>query len=474
MNAALGHTAGAMRLSQLLGPDLKATLEGDPDGLDASALVEALEEFHPEDIAELVSDLEPDVAAKVLRTIPTSYGGQVMERLPTELQVDVMTRLDEGAAVALLSEMSADDRVDLLQELPEAQRVEILAHLERSDPEIAEEVRELQAYDEDTAGGLMTTEFVALPPDLRCDAAIEEVRRLSREGEAETIYYIYVTHYGGLLVGVLSLRDLILADPDQRLDEVMVENVVRVRVADDQERVATTIAKYDLSALPVVNEHGTLVGVVTVDDVVDVVIEEATEDAHLAGGVVPLEDSYFDTSFRALVGKRLIWLVVLFAGQLVTAEVLDRNQATLAAVVSLVAFIPMIIASGGNAGAQSSSLIIRALAVQEVRPADWARVLAREVGIGLVLGLVLALLGFGSAMVLSGAAAALLSAVAATVGLSIVAVILIGVLVGGLLPLGMERVGLDPAVSSTPFIASIIDVVGLLVYLGIARLLLPV
>lgn len=474
MTARLGHTAPAMRLSQLLGPDLKATLEGDPAGVDPAVVVEALEEFHPEDIAELVSDLEPEVAEKVLRSIPAEYAGQVMERLPTELQVDVMTRLDDAASVAVLSEMSADDRVDLLQELPEAQRVELLAHLEKSEPEIAEEVRELQAYGEDTAGGLMTTEFVALPPDMRCDAAIEEIRRLSREGEAETIYYIYVTHYGGLLVGVLSLRDLILADPEQHLDEVMVENVVRVRVTDDQEMVASTIAKYDLSALPVVNEHGTLVGVVTVDDVVDVVIEEATEDAHLAGGVVPLEDSYFETGFGALVGKRLIWLVVLFAGQLVTAEVLDQNQATLAAVVSLVAFIPMIIASGGNAGAQSSSLIIRALAVHEVRPADWGRVLVREVGIGLALGLVIALLGFGSAFVLSETDAALLAAVAATVGLSIVSVILIGVLVGALLPLGMERVGLDPAVSSTPFIASIIDVVGLLVYLGIARVLLPI
>jgi len=457
-----------MRLSQLLGPDLKSALATDPQ-----AVVEALEEFHPEDIAETVGEMEPEEAAEMLGAVPATYAGDVLERLSMDAQLAIVEALGVDGAVPILSEMSPDDRVDLFQELPEEQAAAYLARLERSEPEAAEEVRELGAYPEDSAGGLMTTEVVTLPPDMKAAAAIEEVRRLSREEEAETIYYIYVTAYGDQLVGVLSLRDLILADPDQALEDVMVENVVRVEATDDQEVVADTIAKYDLSAVPVVDDMGTMLGVVTVDDVFDVVIEEATEDAQLQAGVVPLEDSYFETGFGALVGKRLIWLVLLFLGQLVTAEVLDQNKTTLAAVVSLVAFIPMIIASGGNAGGQSASLIIRALAVGEVMPRDWLRVMGRELAIGFALGVIIGVMGFGSSLFIAGETGEMLWRVAATVSLSIVAVVLGGALVGAILPLGMQRVGLDPAVSSTPFIASIVDVLGLLLYLMIARMLLP-
>jgi magnesium transporter len=459
----------AMRLAQILGPDLKNALETDPQ-----AVVEALDEFHPEDIAETLGEMEPGEAAHLLQTVPASYGGDVFERLSMELQISILETLGPADAVPLLSEMSPDDRVDLFQELPEDQAAELLARLEQSEPEAAEEVRELGAYPEDTAGGLMTTEVVTLPPEMQAAAAIEEIRRLSREQEAETIYYIYVTAYGDKLVGVLSLRDLILAEPTQTLEDVMVANVVRVLATDDQELVADTIAKYDLSAIPVVDDKGTMLGVVTVDDVFDVVIEEATEDAQLQAGVVPLEDSYFETGFFALVGKRLIWLVVLFLGQLVTAEVLDQNEATLAAVVSLVAFIPMIIASGGNAGGQSASLIIRALAVGEVQPRDWVKVMGRELAIGLALGAIIGVMGFGSSMLVSGEAGEMMWRVAATVALSIVGVVVGGAMVGAILPLGMQRVGLDPAVSSTPFIASVVDVLGLLFYLFTARLLLPI
>jgi magnesium transporter len=250
----------------------------------------------------------------------------------------------------------------------------------------------------------------------------------------------------------------------------MFENVVAVRDTDDQEVVAQTIAKYDLAAVPVTDDHGRLVGVVTVDDVVDVVIEEATEDAHLMGAVTPVEESYLDTPLGVMFRSRVIWLIVLFVGGLVTATVMERYEVTLQAVIALAVFVPLIISSGGNAGSQSASLVIRALAVQDVKPEDWLRVLRRETVTAVSLGLVLAALGFARVYLLGGGPDPI--PMALTVSLSILAVVLVGSLVGSLLPIFIQRVGLDPAVSSTPFIASLVDVVGLIIYLSMARWIL--
>lgn len=454
-----------MRLANLLGPDLKATLATEPE-----AIREALDEFHPEDIAEILDDVPAEDAAALMRVLPDEAAAEVLERLRPERQVEVLEKLGVERAVPLLGEMSPDDRVDLVQQLPDDLEAELLEKLEREEPEAFEEVLELRGYEEDTAGGLMTTEFVSLPPDKKVWEAIEELRRLSREEEVETIYVIYVLAYGDKLVGVVSLRDLILADPGQTLEEVMTENVVRVNPGDDQERVAETMARYDLSTLPVVDDHGRMLGVVTVDDVFDVVIEEATEDAQMMGGVVPLEDSYFQTGFFTFIRKRAAWLIVLFLGQLVTANVIEQHETTLGAMVGLVLFIPAIISTGGNSGAQSSTLIIRALAVGELTPADWWRVMGRELGIGIALGVVLGGIGFIRATFVDDAGSARLLAI--TVAASIVAIVTVGTLMGSLLPLGIKRLGMDPAVSSTPFIASLVDVIGLSIYFGVANLIL--
>lgn len=451
----------AMRLANLLGPDLQSALETDP-----SAVRDMLEEFHPEDIAEIVGELPPEQAASLMRLMPNDMAAEMLSRLSAERQVEVFEKLGVEEGTPVLSEMWADDRVDLVQELPEELKTSVLDKLDEFHPEAAEETRELEAYGEETAGGLMTPEFVALAPDTKVWQAIEEVRRLSRENEVETIYYIYVVAFGKL-VGVLSLRDLILADPGNELGDIMRENVVRVRTKDDQEIVAEMIAKYDLNAVPVVSEHGQLLGVVTVDDVVDVVIEEATEDAQMMGGVVPLEDSYFQTDFVTFVKKRLTWLVVLFFGQLLTATVMEEAEHTLQIVSGLIIFIPLIIATGGNSGSQSSSLIIRALAVGELEPKAWFRVFRRELAMGITLGLLLGAIGFGRAVFAGDGGFSV--PLALSVSISIVCVVTIGTLMGSLLPMGMERLGLDPAVSSTPFIASLVDVLGLMVYFGVAQ-----
>lgn len=453
-----------MRLATLLGPDLKVAIANDPE-----SLTEALEEFHPEDIAEIVEDLSLDDTLALLRALPDEMAAGVVERLPTEVQTGILERLPTREAADLLSEMSPDDRADVVQELDEGRASELMAHLEEHEPEVADEVRELSAYPEDVAGGLMTPDVIALPPDMKIWQAIEEARRLSREGEVETLSYLYVV-YGQKLVGVLSLRDLILSDPGETLNEVMTENVVTVRATDDQEEVARTMAKYDFNALPVVDDHGNLLGVVTVDDVVDVVIEEATEDAHLMGAVTPMEEGYFDVGLFNLFRSRVVWLMLLFVGGFLTATVMEQFEGELGAAIQLAVFIPLIISAGGNAGSQSASLMIRALAIGEVHPSDWLKVLSREAVTSLALGLVLGVLGFGRAFLTGEAGEAFPLAI--TISLATLAVVVVGSMVGSLLPILIQRLGFDPAVSSTPFIASLVDVVGLLIYFAIANLVL--
>ena len=446
-----------MRLATLLGPDLKA-MTADPE-----ALSEAFEEFHPEDVAELLEDLPESDVVQLLEALPTEIGADVIERLTPERQLVVLRGVKEEAAAELLTEMDPDDRADFFEELEEKEAETFLASLH---PEIVEETQELLGWGPETAGGLMTTDYVGLPPETKVWEAIDEVRRLSKEGNAETVSYIYVVGFGDKLLGVVSLRDLILTDPGQELADIMAEKVMHVEPTDDQEEVARVIARYDLTAVPVVDDLEGLLGVVTIDDVVDVVVDEATEDQHKMGGVVPLEDSYFSTGLLENMWKRGAWLIVLFLGQLLTATVMEANDDVLRATMELAVFIPLIIASGGNAGSQSATLIIRAMALEQARPGDWLKVFGRELGIGVGLGLILGGMGFARAWFAGEMVAPFQLATA--VGTSILAIVALSTVVGSLLPMLIQRVGLDPAVSSTPFIASVVDVLGLIVYFGLA------
>jgi len=455
-----------MRLAPLIGPDLQDAIALGPE-----AVREAVSEIHAEDIAELLEDLSAREAITLVRALPNETAADVVERLSAPRQVLIFNAIDTGRAVELLSEMDPDDRVDLLQELEEDDARVLLAALERREPEVAEEVRELVQYEPETAGGLMTTEFAALPPETKVWEAMAAARQFGRD-VAEMLYYIYVCRPSGELLGVVSLRDLILSEPGQALSEIMTENVLYVSAFDEQEKVAHAIARYDLGALPVVDQMSRMLGVVTIDDVVDVVIEEATKDAQKMGGVVPLEDSYFQTGWTELVWKRGSWLVLLFLAQLLTATVIRNNRHILEATVELVIFIPLIMSTGGNAGSQSASLIIRAMTLGELKPEDWARVLARELVIGLSLGIILGLMGFTRGLI-SGETVAP-AAIATAVGMSVLAIVTMSTIIGSLLPLLIRRAGLDPAASSTPFIASIVDIMGLLVYFGVAHLVLDV
>lgn len=461
----LRDNSAAMRVGRLIGPDLSAMLEADPEDV-----LEAVGDIHAEDLAEIVEAMPQADALQLLRLLPNERAADIVERLSPELQVEIVQRLGSADAIEILAEMDRDDAVDVVQELQAEQAQSLLAELEKAEPEAADEIRVLVHHGKETAGGLMTTEFVALVPETKVWEAIEEVRRQARELDVETIYYIYVCHYGSQLLGVVSLRELILSDPAQTLAEIMNTKVLHVELQDDQEIVAQLMARYDLNAIPVVDDHGRMVGVVTVDDVVDVVISEATEDVQKMGGVVPLEDPYFDTGWLSFVWKRGAWLVLLFLGQLLTATVMEQHQGTLRQVVALSFFIPLIIASGGNAGSQSSTLIIRAMAVGEVAPKDWLRVFVRELAVGAALGIVLGAMGFARASLVGEMVDPF--DLALVVGASILSIVVLSTVVGSLLPIAIRRIGLDPAVSSTPFIASVVDVLGLIVYFTFAGLLL--
>lgn len=444
-------------------PDLLNQLENEPD-----QLREVMDEFHLEDIADAIEDMGEEKIATLVSVLPPAMGAEMLERMSDEAGAEIIGKLDVDDAAALLTEMASDDRADLMQELPESLRDQILASIEETEPAVAEDMRVLAAYGEDTAGGIMTTDYVALWPELSVEQAIAELRRTAHERLFETIYYIYVVAYERL-VGVLSLRDLILSAPEKPISSVMTDNVVRVHPSTDQEQVASTMAKYDLSAIPVVDDQGHMLGVVTIDDVVDVVIEEATEDAQRMGGVSPIEDSYLDTDFAMFFRKRIMWLVVLFVGELLTASVMDHYQAQLSLLIDLVIFVPLIISSGGNSGSQSSALIIRALAVGELKPSDWWHVFRRELGMGVVLGSCLGVLGFTRAYFGSSELPPLQMGL--TVGAAVIAVVTLGTVVGSVLPLMIKRLGLDPAVSSTPFVASLVDVLGLALYFSTARVI---
>lgn len=421
----------------------------------------AVENLHPADIADIAQNLDAGQTAGLIAGLDLGTGIEVFEHLPPERQLEVIETMGRKRLVEILDGMSPDDRADLVRALPEGTveaLLPLLAQAERND------VRRLIAYPEETAGSVMTTEYASLGADVTVEQALAELRKVAPD--RETIYYVYVTDAERRLRGVLSLRDILTAPPRKTLKDIMTEKPIAVRVDEDREQVARVFAKYDLTAVPVVEPEGRLVGLITVDDVIDILEAEQTEDVHRLGAVQPLGASYLTAHPWELIRKRAIWLVLLSFAGLLTSAVLEGFHGSVAA-VEIVFFVPLIIASAGNSGSQSAMLVTRALAVGDVRPRDFARVLVRETGVAVALGAILAVIGAGR--VLGGGMA---SGVAVVVGMSLVAVVLFGSLLGAVLPLLLWRVGIDPAVASSPFVASVADVVGCLVYFGIAALVL--
>jgi magnesium transporter len=449
-----------MRFANLIGPELHQLLKEDPDQVH-----ELLEEIHDEDLADLIAELPDDEAAEILARLPTEEAAPIFERLDDERQVAIGTELGPESIAQIAVEMSSDERADLIRELPEEVGGQVLASLEQIDPQIAEDVEELAHWPERSAGGLMTTDYISVTPTM----TVSDVIRLIREqgGRAETIYYVYALSSSKRLDGIASVRDLLLADPQQSLSEILTANIVTVPPEMDQEDVAKRLAKYDLGAIPVVDGKGTLHGVITVDDIIDVLTEEQTEDVQRLAGVEPLEAGYFQTAFWTFIRKRATWLIILFVEEFFTGSALRHYDEVLQAVAKLSYYIPLLLSAGGNSGAQSSSLIIRGLAVGEVKPADWSRIIGRELGQGVVLGALLAAVGVARALMWGDGIR-----FAGVLGATLVGIVVMGCVVGSMLPLGLRRIGFDPATSSIPFIASLVDVLGIILYFNIAKALL--
>jgi magnesium transporter len=423
-----------------------------------------LERLRPYDRAEVVRRLETAEQVRLFAVLPTVLAADIFQELEREEQLQLLMAVGAEKAASILNEMSSDDAADLLAELEFEHRRELLSLLPLEE---ADELRSLLGYPEQSAGGIMTTELVDFPAHLTVQEAFEELRRVSQE--AETIYYVYVVDREKHLVGVVSVRDLILAEPGTRLEEIMIRDVVFARVDDDQEEVARMIERYDLLAVPVVDRRGVLVGIVTVDDVIDVITGEATEDisrlSALSGPVFGVDDLRVGTV--AAVRKRLPWLVSLLFIGLIAGNIIAQFEETLEAVVILAVFIPMIADMAGNTGTQSLAVVVRGLALGKFRAGQVWRLLRREAGVGMILGAV------------NGIAIALIAgwwqksvALGFVIGFSLWFTLIVATLVGAIVPLILNRFRIDPAVASGPFITTVNDIVGLTIYFSTATALM--
>lgn len=434
-------------------------------------LREVLADLPTADIADILADLEPDEAAIAFRFLPRDLAGDVFAYVDPDLQERLIGTLGATAAVRVVEAMSPDDRARLLDELPPEVAQRLIASL---DPEQRRETQAILGYPPKSVGRLMTPDYVRIRPEWTIARALDHIRRHGRD--AETINMVYVIDDAGALIDDVRLRQLLLAEPDQTVESIMTRSFVALRADQAQEEAVRTMAKYDRSALPVVDSRGVLVGIVTHDDVADVAEQEATEDIQKLGAVQAFDEPYSQVSAREMFRKRSVWLCVLFLGQLLTATVIESFEGRLAPAVFLLALMPLIISSGGNSGSQAASLLIRALALGEVTAADWWRVTRKELAVGLLLGCTLGALGAGRILFWHHAGwydyGPHHNLVALTVGVTLVALVTWATLMGSLLPLLLRRLGLDPATSSTPFIATLMDVSGLLIYFTIAVLVL--
>jgi magnesium transporter len=408
------------------------------------------------------------------RLLGSDEAGEFFDDLTPHDQAALLLSLRPQERRFWLRNLAPDDAVDLLQELDESERPALLALF---DDATRREVTVLLAYEEDEAGGLMSSRFARVRPDMTVDQAISYLRKQALAGvEIETIYYTYVLDAGQKLVGIVSFRDMFASRGSVPVSDVMATDFVSVHEEMDQEDVARIFAEYDVMAVPVVDDAGRMKGIVTVDDIVDVVEEEATEDAHKFGGLSALDLPYLRTDFLSLVRKRAGWLILLFLGGMLTANALAQFENSIALLPFLTLFIPLIIASGGNSGSQASTLVIRAMAMDEVRMRDWWRVARRELATGLALGVVLGAIGFLRVLIFPGDTAAYgpgaVQLFGLTIALSLLGIVMFGTIVGSMLPFVLRRVGLDPASASAPLVATLVDVSGLIIYFATAGFML--
>jgi magnesium transporter len=454
-------------VGKLLLPEIRGLI----DARDFGALREIFREWPPADVAEVILDLAEDEQVIIFRLLPNALAADVFEYLDVEAQQQLLRAMAHEQVVAILNEMSPDDRTALLEEMPSAAARQLIKLLTPDERRIAQA---LLGYPEDSVGRLMTPDFVAVHDDWTVKEVLDHVREFGRD--SETLNVIYVVDERGKLIDDLRMREFLLRPFEAKVSDFRDRAFIALKVNDTQEEALNAFRRYDRVALPVVDSNGVLVGIVTSDDMLDVAEEEATEDIQKLGGMEALDEPYTTIPLMRMVKKRATWLIILFLGEMLTATAMQGYNGEIEKAAILAMFLPLIISSGGNSGSQATTLVIRAMALGELRLGDWFRVVRKELLSGLSLGLILGTIGFFRISLWQylhifdyGKYHWL---VAFTVGVALVGVVLWGTISGAMLPFLLRRCRLDPATSSAPFVATLVDVTGLIIYFNVALFIL--
>ncbi|MGI6531344.1 MAG: magnesium transporter [Bacillota bacterium] len=439
-------------------------------------IIDILESKQYSDIKPLLEGRHPGDISDIIEELPNHYGGIVFRLLPKDLAIEVFENFDSSfretllaslkseEVIKILNEMSPDDRTRLFEELPASVVRKYLALLNDEERKIA---NMLLGYQDYSAGRIMTTDFLELHEDFTVKRALEAIR--SAAPTKETIYYCYVMSRDRKLTGVVSLRTILLSDPEDKVGDLMTAPVISVTTDTPQEEVAATMAEYDFLAIPVVDLEGRLVGIITHDDIIDVITQEDTEDIHLMGGVTTTDKNLMDLTIWDNIKRRAGWLLVMLVFQSFSTSILESYESALSVAVALSFFIPLLIGTGGNSGTQSSTVVIRAIATGELEPKDYWRAIGRELVAASILGGILGVLGSFRAYVSTGSIL-----IGLTVGISLAVVIAIASVAGTVLPMLADRLKIDPAVMAGPLITTVVDIVGLITYLEVAKYILKI
>jgi magnesium transporter len=453
-------------LSKLLMPEIESLIAERK----LSILKEILNDWTPADIADLLIDLPEQDKVIVFRVLPVDLATDTFEHLEFDTQEELLKAMGNEEASAILNEMSPDDRTALLEELPGNSAKRLIQLLSAEERKIAQT---LLGYPENSVGRLMTPDYIAVKQNWTVSETLEHIRKFG--ADSETLNVMYVIDEKGKLIDDIKIREIILSALDKHISDLMDENFIALNVHDDQEKAVEVFKKYDRVVLPVVDNHGILIGIVTVDDVFDVAEEEATEDIQKIAGVTALEEPFHTIPLLSLMKKRVVWLTLLFIAQILTAVAMGFFENEISKAVVLSIFIPLVISSGGNSGSQAATLVIRAMAVGEIALTDWWLIMKREILSGLMLGGILGIIGFFQVAILANVFNVISSywvLIAITVFFSLIGIVLWGTISGSMLPFILKKLGADPATSSAPLIATLCDVTGLIIYFSIAMLVL--
>ena len=445
--------------SKLVLPEIKYFItQEDKDSLNA-----IITEFHPHDIAELMEDLTEEENEFLFKLLPEEFRLEVFSLLDYPEQEDIIESLDDKEIKDILDDMAPDDRTELFEDMPDEMTEK---YIEVLNPEERDIAQKYMSYPEDSVARLSTPDYIKLNKDFTVAKSIEHIR--NNYHEKETIYYSYVLNENNQLLGTVSLKSLILSQPETTLESLIKDQkIISIKADEDQEIGASLMQKYDLLALPVIASNDVMIGIITFDDLVDIVEEEATEDIHKMAAMLPTEDGYLDNTFRDVFKNRIFWLIVLLVMQTITGMVLKSFSSVLDQVVALSFYIPLLIGTGGNAGTQSSTLVIRGMATGDIEGKDFWKLLRREMFLALSMGVVLAILTFGRVYFQEGD-----NAIALVVSLGLLATMIAAMFSGTILPMFFNLMKLDPALMSGPFISTSIDIIGLVIYLQIAKIIM--